>query len=110
MDVCMVGQAPEFLAVFCKLWGPCCSEPSSVVEAPKTDRRCRSGEQVDILGVGRLVVVEKGDPVPIGKEVEPEAEFGATWAIQGNEIQERWDGRSDGRQVGDKGSPLWDDA
>lgn len=33
--------------------------------------------QMDVMRVGQLLVIEEGDPVPVGKKVEPKTEF--TW-------------------------------
>ncbi len=39
-----------------------CSEPSSVIETPKTDRGSSIGELMDVISVCQLIIVEEGIP------------------------------------------------
>ena len=63
------------LALICKLWGPFCYKPSSIVETPKTSRRSGLGVQMDVVWMSQLVVVGEGDTVPVCGNVEPQMEF-----------------------------------
>ena len=64
------------LALVSHLRGPFRCEPPSIVESPKTCRRGGIGVELDVLRVRQLFVVKKRYSIPVGKEIEPQTEFG----------------------------------
>ena len=95
--ICTRCQASELLAFICELQGAIlvqaifhCRNPQNQQKEHRWTDGCHAGESV-----GRRI--KKSDSVPIGEKVDSLMDFGMAQAIQEDEIQEWWDGRSYGQ-------------